>query len=205
MSMGRMITRATRIGLLLTLAATAASAANLLTNGTFETGDLTGWTTPGSGPLATITVVADNGPTAPGSHAAFLSNQSGAPLALLLKQSTPAASAAAGPVYYSYDLKLGQAGAGGVFFVEIFAEKAGGGVIGTSGVLGNYTPGTWTNYSGTFTAPAGTDFLTIQLEANTGAVIGSNSSMYADNVSLSQSLATPAHQNTWGQLKNLYR
>ena len=95
--------------------AMTASAQNLLTNPGFETGDFTGWEVIGAGPSSFATIGSpDNGPSAGGTNHAFLDNQAQA-LALLIKQSTAAGSAAAGMVNYSFDLKLGEAALGGVF------------------------------------------------------------------------------------------
>jgi hypothetical protein len=205
MSMRQLFTRATCVGLLLAVTATGAAAANLLTNPGFETGDLTGWLVFGVSGGSGVTVQSpDNGPSAPGTHNAFMDNHAEA-VGLTLKQSTPPGSAAPGTVFYSFDLKLGQAANGGVFFVQVFAEKAGGGVIGGSNLLGNYTPANWTTYQGSFVAPANTDFLTIQFMANTGAVIGSISSMHVDNVDLNQGSIVPAQSTSWGRMKALYR
>jgi hypothetical protein len=159
--------------------------ANLIQNPGFETGDLTGWQAFGIGGSSFITVqTPDNGPSAGGTHNAFLDNQAQA-LGLTLKQVTPVGSAAPGPVSWSFDLKTGGATVGGVFFVQVFCNNSGGGVIsGGTGLLGNYTPANWTTYSGSFTAPAGTDHLTIQFMANTGAAVGSTSKMHVDNVVL---------------------
>lgn len=183
-----------------------AAAANLLTNPGFETGLLTPWAGVGGlGPNATITIrTPDNGPSAPGSYCAFLDNRAEAN-GLTMAQTTANGTASAGLVYYSFDLKLGTAMNGGVFFVEIFAQNAVGAVIGSAGLLGNYTPANWTHFAGTFTAPPGTDHLTIQFEAPTGAVAGSVSSMYVDNVELSQDLPVPVNSTTWGRVKALYR
>lgn len=181
------------------------ASANLLTNPGFETGDLTGWAALNTNAVATITVQSpDNGPSAAGSHNAFLNNQ-GEAIGLVLAQTTPLGSATPGPVYYSYDLKTGPTSGGGVFFVEIFAQNAGGGVIGNAGLQGNYTPANWSTFSGSFVAPAGTDHLTIQFEAVTGAVVGGMSSMHVDNVLLQQVAPTETNSTTWGKLKALYR
>jgi hypothetical protein len=126
-------------------------------------------------------------------------------LGLTLKQTLAPGTAIAGTVAYSFDLKLGQAALGGVFFVQIFAEKTGVGIVGSSGLLGNYTPAGWTTFTGTFTAPVGTDFLTIQFMANTGAVIGSVSTMLVDNVNLDQGGVVATESSTWGNIKGLYR
>jgi len=191
--------------LALALAAGPAAAANILYNGDFEDGSLPPWAGVGGlGPNATIALVNDNGPTLPGTACAFLNNQAEAN-GLTMAQTTPNGSAAPGTVFYSFDLKLGTAVNGGVFFVEIFAQNAVGAVIGSAGLLGNYAPAVWTHYSGSFVAPANTDHLTIQFEAPTGAVSGSVSSMYVDNVDLHQEIATPARGTSWGRLKTLYR
>jgi hypothetical protein len=183
----------------------SASAANLLGNPGFESGMLAPWAGVGGlGPNATITVVADNGPAAPGTHAAFLNNHAEAN-GLTMAQTTANGTAAPGLVFYSYDLKLGTAANGGVFFVEIFAQNSVGAVIGNAGLQGNYTPANWTHFSGSFVAPANTDHLTIQFEAPTGAVVGSVSSMYVDNVDLHQEISTAVKGTTWGSLKSLYR
>ncbi len=205
MTMRKLITLAAGVGLLLSLGATAGQATNVLTNGDFETGDLTGWQVFGISPNSNVTVQSpDNGPALPGQHNAYMDNRAEA-LGLTLKQTTVPGTATGGIVYYSFDLKLGQAANGGVFFAQIFAEQSGVGIVGGSGLLGNYTPADWTTFSGSFVAPAGTDFLTIQFMANTGAVIGSVSTMHVDNVILSQEPIVPGESSSWGQVKGLYR
>nr|MEE4268869.1 hypothetical protein [Candidatus Krumholzibacteria bacterium] len=202
----RMITLAilTVIALPLLGSVNEALAENMLMNSDFESGDFSGWEIFGLNANSSATIgTPDNGPAAPGIYHAFLANE-GQALNLTLKQSTEAGSASEGPVDYSFDLKLGEAAASGVFFVEIFAEQAGGGVIGTSGVLGNFTPADWTTYTGTIMAPAGTNFLTIQLSAITGAVEGAISTMYVDNVSLDQGTVAEEATSLDG-VKALYR
>jgi hypothetical protein len=183
-----------------------ASAQNLLMNGTFETGDLTAWTTFGESGLSSLAIQSpENGPSLPGTNSVFMDNQAQA-LALGLKQSSAVGSAAAGPVYYAFDLKLGESLNGGVFFVEIFAEQAGGGVIGGTGVLGPFFPAEWTTIEGTFVAPVNTDFVTFQFAAITGAVEGTVSTMSVDNAYLSQEgPPVPNETVNWGDAKALYR
>jgi len=181
-----------------------ASAQNLIMNPGFETGDLTDWLVYGQTANSDVLVLADdNGPAEPGTHNAFMDNQAEA-LGLTLKQSTPAGSAGAGEVFYSFDLLLDQADVGGVLFVEIFAEQENGGVIGSSGLMGPLWPWEWTTYTGSFVAPEGTDFLTIQFMANTGAAVGSNCLAHVDNVSLAQEIVATDTAN-WGAIKALYR
>ncbi len=180
-----------------------ASAQNLLVNADFETGDLTGWEVFGQTANSDVVVESgDNGPTLPGTHNAFLDNQAEA-IGLTLKQSTAAGSASPGEVSYSFDLKLDQAELGGVFFVEIWAEQVGGGVIGGSGLMGPFWEVDWTAHAGTFEAPAGTDFLTIQIMVNTGADAGSNCLAHVDNVDLSYG-SVPTESTNMSTVKALY-
>jgi len=185
--------------------ASSASAANLLVNPGFESGDLTGWQVFGQSVSSDVTVVSgDNGPSAPGTHNAFMSNTAMA-LGLTLKQTTAVGAATAGNVDYAFDLKLDQADVGGVLFVQIFAEQSGVGIIGGSGLMGPFFPwAAWTAYSGSFIAPAGTDFLSIQFMANTGAAQGSNCIAHVDNVVLDQGGVVPVEPTSWGNIKALY-
>lgn len=196
--------RITMIAALLALAVAGNAFANALDNPGFETGDLTAWQALGGNASASVSVVGDNGPSAPGSHCAFMSNL-GEAVGLTLKQTTVPGTAIGGLVTWTFDLKLGQAGLGGVFFVQVFAEQSGVGIVGGSGLLGNYTPAGWQTFTGSFMAPPGTDFLTIQFMANTGAVVGGSSTMYVDNVKLEQEGIVPAESTTWGGIKGLFR
>ncbi len=192
------------VGCALALLAGSAQAGNLLLNGDFETGTLANWVTAGLSGNSSIVIEANNGPAAPGTHSAYMDNH-GQALALVLKQSTEVGAAITGPTLYSFDLKLDQADVGGVVFVEIFAERSTGGIVGGSGLLGPFWPwNNWTHYSGSFNAPANTGFLTIQVEAVTGAAVGSNCKLHVDNVVLDQ--GTVATENTsWGNIQALYR
>ena len=175
---------------------------NILVNPGFETGDLTGWTVAGGNASAGATIESpDNGPTFPGTNNAYMSNM-GEAIGLTLKQTTAPGTATAGNVDYSFDLKLIQADVGGVLFVEIFAEEEGVGVIGGSGLMGPFWPwNTWETFSGSFVAPAGTSFLTIQIMANTGAAAGTNCLAHVDNVVLEQPVAVPTEAMSVSSLK----
>ena len=191
---------------LLALAASGVSAQNILINGDFETGDLTGWEINGVSPNSNVTVQSpDNGPTLPGTNNAFMSNFAEA-IGLNMKQVTAPGTAAGGEVNYSFDLKLDQADVGGVLFVQIFAEQEGVGVVGGSGLMGPYWPwNAWTTYTGSFMAPETTDFLTIQFVATTGAATGTNCVAHVDNVILESQGAIPNDEATWGGVKSLFR
>ena len=186
--------------------ATGASAQNILINGDFETGDLTGWQINGGSSVATVAIASpDNGPTLPGTNHAFMENR-GEALGLNMKQSTGVGSAAEGAIYYSYDLKLDEAAVGGVVFVEMFAEKEGVGIVGGSGLMGPLWPwNAWQNFTGSWNAPAGTEFITIQFVAATGANSGSTCVLHVDNVSVESEGAVATEESSWSNVKALYR
>lgn len=91
------------VGSLCVLAMTAgvrpATAANILNNGDFETGSQALWAGVGGvGSNATVTIQStDNGPSAPGTHYAFVDNRAQAN-GLTMAQTTPLGSATAGTV-----------------------------------------------------------------------------------------------------------
>jgi len=183
-----------------------ASAQNLLVNGDFETGDFTGWEVFGEDASADASVESpDNGPSLPGSNNAFLNNQAEA-RALGIKQGTGDGSASPGTYNYLFDLQLTEAGVGAVFFFEIFAEVAGGGVVGQT-LQGPWfpTPGEWITIQGTFDAPANTDNLTVQFAAITGAVVGSVSAYHVDNAYIGVGDPVATEAMNWGDAKSLYR
>ena len=72
--------------------------------------------------------------------------------------------------------------------------------------MGPYFPviGVWEVFSGSFTAPAGTDFLTIQFTATTGADPASTCLMHVDNVVVAQDVV-PVEDSTWGAVKALFQ
>jgi hypothetical protein len=184
-----------------------ASAQNILVNPGFETGDTTGWQVLGGNSVALTTVQSpDNGPSLGGMNNAYMSNM-GEAIGLTLKQTTPVGSATAGTVYYSFDLKLDQAEVGGVLFVQIFAEQEGVGIVGGSGLMGPYWPwNEWAQFGGSFEAPVGTNFLTIQIMANTGAAVGTNCLAHVDNVYLSQDgQIVDTELGSWDDVKAMFR
>ena len=171
------------------------TAANLLLNPGFETGDTTSWLTLGQGVGASITVQSgNNGPSAPGTFSAFMSNTIPANN-LALQQSTALGSAVPGLVNYSFDLEGFTSANGGVLFVHIWDINSTGGVIDQGpGLLGPYFPSTstWTTISGSFTAPANVNHFEIEFDCTTGAAAGSAEAVRIDNVSLNQPVPEPA-------------
>ncbi len=186
-----------------------ASAQNLLPNGEFETGDLTDWQVFNDNPpIATVTAeTPGNGPSFPGMNHAFLNNQQGG-LGLTLKGETPAGSAGLGTVYYFLDLLIEEAAVGGLVWVQVYAEQAGGGILAQTGLLGPFTGpiGEWQIVQGTIEAPAGTDYLTIQIDAVTGADNGSVCLARVDNAFLGQTGPPVATEDmSMGSIKALFR
>src|ERR1700722_15491289 len=163
------------------------SATNLVANPGFETGDLTSWLSLGTGAGATITASSpDNGPSAPGTFNAFMTNSIAANN-LALQQSTALGSAVPGLVNYSFDLKGVTSANGGVLFVHIWDINSTGGVIDQGpGLIGPLFPSTsaWTTMTGSFTAPANVNHLEIEFDCTTGAGAGSAEAVRIDNVSL---------------------
>jgi hypothetical protein len=164
------------------------SAANLLLNPGFETGDTTSWLTGGQGPGASITMSGNNGPSAPGTYSVFMSNTVPAGN-LWLQQSTALGSAVPGLVNYSFDIKGVTSANGGVLFVHIWDINSTGGVIDQGpGLIGPLFPSTssWTTYSNSFMAPANVNHFEIEFDCTTGAGAGSAEAFLVDNVSLTQ-------------------
>jgi len=177
------------------LIANSVTAANLILNPGFETGDTTSWLTLGQGVGASISVQSgNNGPSAPGTFSAFMSNTIPANN-LALQQSTALGSAVPGLANYSFDLEGFSSVNGGVLFVHIWDINSTGGVIDQGpGLLGPYFPSTssWSTISGSFTAPANVNHFEIEFDCTTGAAAGSAEAVRVDNVSLTQAVPEPA-------------
>ena len=74
----------------LSMAASGAHAANLLTNGDFETGDYTGWSVnTQAGSSGSLSVAANNGGTSPASHYPYAANAAGGNWFSITDQSGP--------------------------------------------------------------------------------------------------------------------
>ncbi len=160
------------------------------TNGGFESGDITGWTsfaTDNNGTFQATDAQAKSG-TYSGLLVADV-NGIGSPSFPVVKQAnigvgtiTPNTE-----VTISFDLYGSLAGAGGVVFAEFFSELSEGGVSKAE-ILGGgplFPNATWTNY--TFTATTGNDVsggITLQLKADCGGNAGCKIDAYFDNVSV---------------------
>nr|WP_095737413.1 PEP-CTERM sorting domain-containing protein [Rhodopirellula sp. SM50] len=179
-------------GLVLALALVAPSdvAAELTTNGDFETGDTSGWTSFAL-PAQTFAVTSDS---KTGSFAGELFNDvTGS--ALVIKQANLGVGlvTAGETILISFDAKGGGTN-GGVAFAEFFSELAGGGTSSNL-ILGSGQLALTSDYQRfSFSPVTGPDVgggITLQFNAATGANIGSTSSLFIDNVSVARISAVP--------------
>lgn len=180
-----------RIATLTALAAAAAltagqaSAADVAVNGSFETGDFTGWTDFLS-PDATIETASPQD----GSFYVRIDNQNDSGVAAIMKGSNFGAGTL--PNGAAVEVRFwarGSAGAGGVHFAELFTELSGGGTSKTE-ILGGAplfpsSDTVWQEYVfNTTLGPDASGGVTLQFNAATGAVAGSFSTLEIDNVSV---------------------
>ena len=172
----------------LVLVAGQVSAANLVQNPGFETGDTTDWSVLGAsdGSAYVNVQTPDNGPSAPGTYDAYMYNV--IPAAnLALQQSTALGDANAGTVTYSLDLKVDSSLVGGVVFIHFWDINSTGGVIDQGpGLKGPYFNSSWQTYTGSWVAPANVDHFEVEIDCTTGAGAGSTEAIEVDNVSLTQ-------------------
>ncbi|MGI9341665.1 MAG: hypothetical protein ACR2QV_02375 [Gammaproteobacteria bacterium] len=166
----------------------AAQAVNVQVNGSFETGDFTGWTQfpTGAGQQSV------NGSTAgdtssDGSFHAQINND--LPFGnSLIKNANVGVGVVApnSPYTVTFDARGSYAVPGGVAFAEFFSELSGGGtskaeILGGTPLAINPNPEVWTSFS--FSGTTGADVsggVTLQLGATTGPAGGTN--MFYDNI-----------------------
>lgn len=165
------------------------SGTELTTNGDFETGDLTGWTsfaTDNNGTFEATTAQA-NGGTFSGLLVADVDGGNGGASFPVVKQANIGVGTIAPntAVTVKMDVFGSVAGAGGVVFVEFFSELSGGGTS-QAGIIGQPVPdGTWTTH--TYQVTTGSDVsggVTLQIKADCGANAGCKVDLYVDNVSV---------------------
>ena len=186
--------------LLLAAASSQAAITELINNGGFETGDLSGWDSSTSVSINTST----DGPSS-GAYSAFFQN--GSPAANDLKQTNLGAGflTSGQEVRVSFDYR-GTSTAGGVLNALIFSMIDGGGVSSTLNLNGgaplfpNGDPSVWNNYSATVNlgndVSGGIDFL---ISAPCGAAAGCVSDYYVDNISVEfgEASAVPVPAAAW--------
>jgi beta-glucanase (GH16 family) len=153
-------------------------------NGDFELGNLDCWTTFDNG--GTIEIVADNGPSAPGTSAGRVNVTVPGNPTLKLANLGAGTLAPGQQVTVSFDWK-GTDANGGVVDVVLFSEVSGGGVSKTDSILGGGGfPANWTKV-GPLNLTAGADVsggVTLQITAICGGVAGCVSDVFIDNVSI---------------------
>lgn len=168
----------------------------LAENGSFETGDFSGWTQFDNGGTQMIT--SDN--PSDGNFAAFLSSDGMAINSLIKNDNIGVGQVQAGDeVTISFDMR-GTTEAGGVVFAEFFSELEGGGTSSAE-ILGGgplFGSADWVTYS--FTAIAGPDVsggITFQIGAVCGAVPGCVSEIFVDNLSVTIAAPIPVPAAVW--------
>ncbi|HRK32814.1 MAG TPA: PEP-CTERM sorting domain-containing protein [Tepidisphaeraceae bacterium] len=166
------------------MAGNASAMIELTTNGGFEAGDTSGWTSFPSG-TSTFNVTGDANS---GSFAAELFNNAPASGAVIKQANVGVGVVNPGePVTISFAAK-GSSAAGGVAFAEFFSEIAGGGTS-AAGILGGgplALTGAYQTFN--FVVPAGANVsggVTLQFAAVTGGDPGSVSVLFIDDVSVS--------------------
>ncbi len=162
----------------------------LTTNGDFETGDISGWTTfvEAAGASFAASSAQANGGTFSGHLVADFAAGVGGAVDAVVKQANIGVGTVTPNTAYtvSFDL-FGSVTDGGVFFAEFFSELAGGGVSKAEILSGGplFPNGTWTTYS--FTVTTGPDVaggVTLQLKSSCGPVPGCVVDAYIDNVTV---------------------
>jgi hypothetical protein len=164
------------------IAGTAMGQVELATNGDFETGDTSGWT---SIPTGNSLFEAQSSDVFAGGFSGRVENLATGSAHVIKQANVGVGQVDAGEIVtYSFWAKSNQ-GVGGVSFIEVFSELAGGGTSASELVGTVAADGQWAFYS--FDVAAGPDVsggVTLQFTATTGAVIGSTSELFVDDVSI---------------------
>ncbi len=168
------------------LAGTSVSglADELTTNGGFEAGNTSGWT---SFPTGSSTFLV-TGDAASGAFAAELFNNATTSGAVVKQANLGVGVVSPGQLVNISFAAKGSSANGGVAFAEFFSELAGGGVS-SSQLLGGGPLALTSSYQtfsySVFAGPNVSGGVTLQFAAVTGAAAGSVSVLFLDNVSVS--------------------
>ena len=169
-----------------------AQAVNIAVNGSFETGDFTGWTQFESSPgNQTVQLGTAGNTSSDGIYHGNINNTTLGSNSLFKQANVGIGTVFPGQAWtVTFDAR-GEFGAGGVAFAEFFNELSGGGTSPCTGcgILGggplavDPDPTAWTSFS--FSGVNGLDVsggVTLQLGATTGGAAGSFANMYYDNI-----------------------
>ncbi len=160
----------------------------LLTNGTFETGDTSGWSLVANNGTFTATMDQAASGAWSGNLVASVPGGGGPASFPVASQNNFAMGTVTSgqSVTVSFDMCGEITGAGGVVQTALLSEMAGGGASATDALFGNITPtDTWVNY--TMTTLSGPDVsggLSLQLKSDCGGNPGCTVNAYFDNVSV---------------------
>jgi hypothetical protein len=168
----------------------APPAGDLVSNGGFETGTTTCWTSFAAANNGTFAATNAQAKTGTFSGLLVANVPTGGPASFPVVKAANIGIGTITPgksVTVTFDLYGSVAGAGGVVFVELFSELSGGGTSKAE-ILGGgplFPNGTWTSKS--YTTTVGSDVsggITVQLKADCGANPGCRVEAYFDNVSV---------------------
>ncbi len=171
---------------ILAIAAGAASAQELTTNGDFETGDTTGWDTSFLTGGQTFNITGDSNS---GAFAAELFNMDEGTGGVVKQANIGIGQVNPGDEITIKFSAKGSFAAGGVLFAEFFTELDGGGTSSTEILSGgplfvsdqqDYVDFEFTVFAGPDTSGG----VTLQFNAATGAVTGSTAVAFIDDVSV---------------------
>lgn len=168
----------------------------LTSNGDFEAGDVSDWT---SFPTATSTFAATNAPADvfDGGFSGTIANTDPASAAVVKQANLGIGTVNPGDLITISFWAKGNYANGGVSFAEFFSEVDGGGtskaeILGGGPLFGGASSATYQPFS--FMTTAGPDVsggVTLQFTATTGGAAGSSAELFIDNVSVSVPGAIP--------------
>ena len=165
-------------------------AVEIAVNGSFESGDFTGWTqfeaTVGD---QTVNADAPGDTSSDGAFHLEINNTASGTNSLIKQERVGLGDVTPGIAWtVTFDAR-GSFDPGGVAFAQVFSETAGGnenctgcGILGGAPLGLNADPTVWTSFSFSGTAGPNTESLTLQLEAVTGS--GNLANVFYDNISI---------------------